>query len=1332
MPISAPAQPRALGDVSSQVQDQRIYLKSASHAVVSGGLIPAPIASQVHTQLAQNAVTGCVHAQAGYAAVVTESYAYVWDYRQADRRAASGAKDGPQSAMPYYTFPVMTLSASSSNGQSRSFNTGAGNQAIYSPAATAAAQRVPLCSLVTPDRSTTAATQDVGLLLCTRDGQIRFWAHVAYGLTGSEAYSTAHIELAAGDNVHRLVACDPIGYLLATRQGALYKLILAGDSTGKPILTCTALTKPMGMLQRVTSSLFGYMSHMVDEAVQTQGDQHSVTANPKAVLAMVLGSTAEYRQSREFFVLTQRYLQKWSISKNYGDQFHLEVDAFATLAQTLAQRYSLDEADLAHLHLRLLDFQLTHDSRWTILASFCSEAQSRHLLTSYKIKFALFEVEPRDSPDHHGSQLEVVSVRVLNYSFTETPKTKCPRPTLLLPQGGPTLAVVFPQTVVLSTLIHGATFDEVLSFQDSRIVDTDVRGDIVAQRMLAYRSLSVAVPWLRDQDQVSRLSLLCLTSGVVDVYINLARIMQQTEAATRASLTSRGATASSVPLTAAEKREKQLAQTKSILEQAVFFGNATANPLRYSVDHIAVAILDRASLALSHDILSSQSPHFPQIMELRLQLQERLTRAETLAEFLEAHKLTSKLFIQTRYTLCWNAQKLTVALALWNYRNGLVQRDADITHPAVQLLTEAVDRMALKPAPPEASGAMDAGDPTEYVCDPLRRFFYFEIDAMEQLLVELYHAYTALTQSWSQSDRQGLYAYELNRMTMMALQTALFFEDDHQTQYVLDAPAGEESWFATSAILNLLQSLFGLTQRMIDELGRVYDTSRPTKTVRLVVPGASSMDDATPMPHAGYEGEQDVYESPRALWSILKGQLIYLADLVLNSYNRRLAFFQSRADYTTHQQTVATLHAQYAQARQEVIQPLVAMGKVDAGFELAEKYTGYAILVQLIFDHETSARNTRIEYYMDRFGRDFAHALYDYYVSHQQFHDLLKHGQVHTAILQEYLDAHPQLTFIAWLHEFHQQRFEAGATKLHSTYEEESGIATSKSILSLGKLALLTNYDLEDLEQDGALQPLEAFDDKLDVMGILNRQQELCWTAYSAANDGVPKADEEQVQVICQRLAPSLKERYPAFYKLFAHAVDQLRQGFKLATEDLVDFMTLKECSDDDQRMDFELALEVVSRSTQLPIKGFECALKSIWRRVFLHDDWKKINQTLYGTSDEELAQTLQNTTLFHTLLLARQNGLTKQFLVAPTEALYHKDHAYLKARLGRVATLPNGAKGFARDYEAENKELNGYTRQARLSTYYNEILRMVYQQVGGDALESDHDEATMVMPVDG
>ncbi|KAJ1979245.1 hypothetical protein H4R35_001585 [Dimargaris xerosporica] len=1325
MPISAPAQPRALGEVNSQVQDQRIYLKSSSHAVVSGGLIPAPIASQIHAHVARGTVTGCVHAQAGYAAVVTESYAYVWDYRQADRRAASGAKDGPQSAMPYYTFPVTAHGSSSSNGQSRSHSVT--TQATYG----SVAQRGPLCSLVTPERSTTAATQDVGLLLCTRDGQIRFWAHVAYGLTGSEAYSTAHLELAVGDSVHRLVACDPIGYLLATRQGALYKLIVAGESASKPILTCTALAKPMGMLQRVTSSLFGYMSHMVDDEARMRDDDHSATANSKAVLAMVLGSTAEYRQSREFFVLTQRYLQKWSISKNYGDQFHFEVDAFAALAQTLVQRYSLDEADLAHLHLRLLDFQLTHDSRWTILASFCSEAQSRHLLTSYKIKFALFEVSPRDGHDQHGPQLEVVSVRVLNYSFTETPKTKCPRPTLLLPQGGPTLAVVFPQTVVLSTLIHGATFDEVLSFQDSRIVDTDVRGDIVAQRLLAYRSLSVAVPWLRDQDQVSRLSLLCLTGGVVDVYINLARILQQTEAATRASLASRGVTPSNVPLTAAEKREKQLVQTKTILEQAVFFGNATANPLRYSVDHIAIAILDRASLALSQDILSSRSSHIPQIMELRLQLQERLTRAEALAEFLEAHDLTSKLFIQTRYTLCWNAQKLTVALALWNYRNGLVQRDADITHPAVRLLTEAVDRMASKSATPEPAEAMDTGDPTEYVRDPLRRFFYFEADAMEQLLVELYHAYTALTQSWNQADQQGLYVYELNRMTMMALQTALFFEDDHQAQYVLDAPAGDESWFATSAILNLLQSLFNLTQRMIDDLGRVYDTARPTKTVRLVVPDASLLDNAASVPHAGYEGEQDVYESPRALWSILKGQLIYLADLVLNTYNRRLAFFQSRADYTTHQQTVATLHAQYAQARQEVIQPLVAMGKVDAGFELAEKYMGYAILVQLIFDHETSARNTRIEYYMDRFGRDFAHALYDYYVLHQQFHDLLKHGQVHTALLQEYLDAHLHLTSIAWLHEFHQGNFEAGATKLHHTYEEESDIATSKSILSLGKLALLTSYDLQDLEQDDALQPLESFDDKLDVMGILNRQQELCWTAYGAANDGVPKADEEQVQVMCQRLAPSLKKRCPAFYKLFAHAVDQLRQGFKLATEDLVDFMTLKECSEDDQRMDFELALEVISRSTQLPTKGFECALKSIWRRVFLHDNWKEINQALYGTSDEELAQTLQNTTLFHTLLLARQNGLTKQFLVAPTDALYQKDHAYLKTRLERVAVLPSDTKGFIRDYEAENKELNGYTRQARLSTYYNEILRMVYQQVGDD-VEPDHNGATVAMPVDG
>ncbi|KAJ1964393.1 hypothetical protein IWQ62_002942, partial [Dispira parvispora] len=491
-------------------QEQRLYLNSDSHAVLASGLVPEAILSTLrYRDGSLPPVSGAVHSGAGYAALATSAHVYVWDYRQTERSVGPSTLMA-QPSVPYYTFPLA-----------------AAPDAVLRRTQLPGLDPTPLLCLVADELTPSTAIQDVGLLACARDGQLRFWSHVAYGLGGVEAYQHACLPLDAQDFVQDIAAFDTIGYIVSTRQGKLFQINLYSDA-GKPALYYRLLSKPMGVFQRVASSLLDYVHHVVE-------DNNGGVSEPWAILAMVTGVVAEYRQSRELFVLTKRYLQRWSVSKAYGEQFHFQLDVFDPIVRALAHYRGVEESQLSSLQVQLVDFILTQDNRWFVLASYCSNAKSKHLSTSLEIRFALFEIQKQADPQSQGDEqiIKVTSIRSLGYTLTETAEQGASRPSpkLVLLQQNTAFALVFPHVVVLSTFLSTSRFEECLVLPQHRVLNYSTELTLRAQsKSVVFRSSVSAVPWLATgSDGIDQLTLLYLTGGVMDVYVNLQAIHEQVE-----------------------------------------------------------------------------------------------------------------------------------------------------------------------------------------------------------------------------------------------------------------------------------------------------------------------------------------------------------------------------------------------------------------------------------------------------------------------------------------------------------------------------------------------------------------------------------------------------------------------------------------------------------------------------------------------------------------------------------------------------------------------------------------------------------------------------------
>ncbi|KAJ3121287.1 hypothetical protein HK098_003796, partial [Nowakowskiella sp. JEL0407] len=131
-----------------------------------------------------------------------------------------------------------------------------------------------------------------GLFAVHYTGLIRFWENVAFG---NDRYQDITLNLEQNDYPISVVSCEPAGFIIATFKSLVFKVSLYSP-TGQPQLSLSGLTRPKNLVE----SWF-------------TGASASIDSDP--ILSVIPSAKIDARQ-RELFILTQKSLTKWLVSRS--------------------------------------------------------------------------------------------------------------------------------------------------------------------------------------------------------------------------------------------------------------------------------------------------------------------------------------------------------------------------------------------------------------------------------------------------------------------------------------------------------------------------------------------------------------------------------------------------------------------------------------------------------------------------------------------------------------------------------------------------------------------------------------------------------------------------------------------------------------------------------------------------------------------------------------------------------------------------------------------------------------------------------------------------------
>jgi len=215
---------------------------------------------------------------------------------------------------------------------------------------------------------------------------------------------------------------------------------------------------------------------------------------------------------------------------------------------------------------------------------------------------------------------------------------------------------------------------------------------------------------------------------------------------------------------------------------------------------------------------------------------------------------------------------------------------------------------------------------------------------------------------------------------------------------------------------------------------------------------------------------------------------------------------------------------------------------------------------------------------------------------------------------------------------------------------------------------------------------LDSFHDDLDFVSV---QEKLAqeFKAVAAPTRGKHSL-EVQIENIARAKASALTQKSSspktALLHIFKSLVRNILQGKALSIEDAADVLTLKNNTDSVE--DFATALHLLARAQDIPDARKQAAFRSVWRRVYIHDDWNAIRQTA-NITDAQLNARFEGTALYATLsAILLKDHQPEGYELPPSQAAAIPPLATLSSRWPGMPQEETESLG--RDYRAEGKQL--------------------------------------------
>ncbi|KAJ2110284.1 hypothetical protein IW146_005970 [Coemansia sp. RSA 922] len=1136
---------------------------------------------------------------------------------------------------------------------------------------------------------------DVGVVAVSGLGHVRYWDRVVFGLGGASQFHSTALALSPTDRCEQIVEASAGLLVVATRSGAIYQLTLL-TAQGAAGLDARALSRTAG-------SRGGVLSRMASLLGGTAGEGGS----DDQLVSVARGSRTEIRHSREVYTLTRSRLAKWVVSSAHPERLAYSADLRQMLADSVAQALRSD----AELHF--------HDVA-AAGSDVCVLVSAGPSLVVATLRAA-----------HVASEPSVTGLTLLRYTAPHSlPQSGGGRPRLVIPAGGPIMFVAFDQTVVAAALpALGSSFEEAVK--------------------LRYGDCVLAATAIDDQQAESCILLACRRAGILRM----------------------AATARQVPDSGMVDADTRIGRPQQEqIEQAVFFGSdAARNPLAFAITSDASGLdapLQAAALRVSHAILDGSSRFVADRLDIGALLRERLRRAHAVAQALADNGLTDKLSPAARAQLCANVEKLAAAQSLWDLQNAAWARAG----PAMQLLANLA-----------AAFLETSGQQQQQSKDPLRLFFRLHCAAIGDLLVLMHRRLPALTRALAVSPsgvKDGqMVSYEASRIAAAVLQPALAYRFQNARLYAVGDPAPER-WTEHPAIADMLVDRLEASYNLCRDLSAHHFQALYERITATALPGDERpdhhalgvFDDAVSVSHVSLSPDEeeedalrplasaaddDPYASPLALLRETIDQIGPLANLCFRVFVDRIARLAAASSAASDD-----LAQRYDALRPRYLLCLVPLGRAPVAFRLAEEYRDLPTLVTLVFVADPTNAAAHLRRYVERFSKDFADTLLAFYERRAAWASLLHtQDEKFDVWLKDYIDLRSAedprapLSKLGWIHDVKVADFSAAAVRLVRAGLVAEEVSDAQTMLSLSKLAFIA-YESQEPEVDDSMAETRLRIDKALELCQVRAGLLRYFAALLGPTDSNIDDRKAAYDVALYTTTPELRHSRPALYIVFSELVRHMWNRRALPVEDLIDVLTIPDslhtldiAADADDQGDFSnsivrdrfsLAVDLLCCACfSLPEQTRESALRSIWRRVFLSDNWPEIHRNTTGNvPDCVLRSELLNTTLYHVLYscwTTRKLAHPDWYLL-PADAFSSSDLDYLvstrlmpqfgpeSANNSSIQWKPlstTTALALTNDYTDEDKHLQAAI-DCGLDGYYSEILRLVAEQDSTPRLDDD------------
>ncbi|KAI8597958.1 hypothetical protein EDD21DRAFT_407202 [Dissophora ornata] len=1072
--------------------------------------------------------------------------------------------------------------------------------------------------------------QHSGVLACSPDGTCWYWNDIDLSLSDVNQHMSMTIDLVQGDYVSHVECAGPTGYYLGTRFSNVHQVWIK-KVNGSIALASTPLHGKSG---GAIASLFSMIGR--PQGPDTSQRLRALTSGPKI---------QDPHGRWDLFAMSRRSLLRWSLYRSGETTMESEAPILDQITERVMRDYSGSLPLGSDPRVRLLDIEYTRNGKLVVLATFFATA---HKYVETPLSCALFTLASQ-----FGATVEIESVKYIQRTVDEDIRPEA-TPRLVIPHGGPGVFIIFPKAVIISSTLPDFDFEDLVPLKSDRFIgfgaeDWKQRG--------------------QEMGDSSELTIVCKASGRLGIHIHLDGIGSP-------SLTDDFRT----------PQEQLTAQLQAKLEQAVFFGGKRNNPISFDLAHYDTGDLNQASLNVNQEILNSHAALLTSGKDLTSRLLERFQRIKSIINSIQAAEMTTRLSIDTRFQLCWSAEKLAAANALWGqYQLKLAGKEKNKTSSRTNLKNVMDDAAAQSL---EAVGA----NTTE---DSLSFFLKYHVDGLAELLSQVQQSAKKLP--LKSVGQQVELTRDINKILVLTMRSAWNYRRQHVKMYALQNTSSMEPWTGTENVIRSLTAQYMAT------------LSACKSNIELET---SSMD----------VDDKEEFVGLSQLNSELEDQLCDLADVTLQAHSEHLQYLEGLVQSSQHNIAIATAVEAYDDAKLELLSPLIELKKTEQAVQLAQRYKDFTTLVKLCIHQKD-----QITIYITKYQQEFANALFQWYYDNKQLATLLEVGEQYSDLFTVYLDSR-DYSELAWLHDIRIQRFVEASQRVQDCAVLEMNVDRRRTMFSLSKLLFLAAVPQQhpsDADAENMMKYASRNNEELEMATI----QTYVADDWERQVGSLVSVEDKTKAVVKTFKSPVLAEQ-PMLHKALLRSSQSLLNRQALSSEDLLDILMTQQKFEVEGVDVCDAALGICLHASDIPENRRPHVLEDIWRRIFTahsavdndadhHQDWR-----LEDVSDLEARERLLNSWMARAYaIIYRADGQKDELLLRPEDArctmpaeLFRERFMNLNGDSDNEAELERTCNAMMKDYERENQELERQISQTQLLEKWKRVKEIVKEEAAAAA----------------